>query len=77
MTDRAKQSQTWEGWGIWGKANVAGGAVQPESGACETKPIRPGHGEKRLTASLRTGPVVLNKANFRIAEKQALFCMVV
>jgi hypothetical protein len=123
MTDRAKQSQTWEGWGIWGKVNVAcwpfrqrverakqSQFVPPSERwaepalqdyrtrrRCETKPIfgrKQGQdglatcawavvqnkancqetGNREQAATRR---VVRNKANFRIAEKEALFCMVV
>jgi len=43
----------------------------------ETKAICPRHKEKRLTASLRTGPGVRNKANFRIMETQSPVCIVI
>lgn len=29
--DRVKQSQTWDGWGIWGNVNTVCGAVLPQS----------------------------------------------
>ncbi len=36
--NRAKQSQTWERWGIWRKAGVACGVPLPQSGSYQTKP---------------------------------------
>jgi len=60
-TDRAKQSQTWEGWGIWGKANVACEAVPPEGRACETKPISERR-QGRDGPATCAWPVVRNKA---------------
>jgi hypothetical protein len=38
---RAKQSQTWEDWGMWAKAVIVSGTASPGSGTCETKPIPP------------------------------------
>jgi len=37
--DHAKQSQTWEDWGMWAKAALVSGLASPESGTCETNPI--------------------------------------
>jgi hypothetical protein len=36
---RAKQSQSWEEWGIWEKETAACGTDSPGSGMCETNPI--------------------------------------
>lgn len=62
MRERAKQSQIREEWGIWGKANVACGAVPPEGRVCETKPI---FGRRQGQDGLATCVwlVVQNKAN--------------
>jgi hypothetical protein len=74
-TKRAKQSQTQGKWGIWGDADVASGAVSPESGACETKPI-PLPNERRAEPTGQeyklSKTIVRNKANFRIAAGKFL-----
>ncbi len=38
----AKQSQTWEDWGMWAEVVIVRGPASLESGTCETKPIRGG-----------------------------------
>jgi hypothetical protein len=38
-SDYAKQSQTWESWGMWARAVLVCGATLPESGMRETNPI--------------------------------------
>jgi hypothetical protein len=35
----AKRSQTWRGWGMWGKAVLVWGAARPGDETCKTNPI--------------------------------------
>jgi hypothetical protein len=38
---RAKQSQTWEDWGMWARAVIVCGPTSPESKMCKTNPMWP------------------------------------
>jgi hypothetical protein len=45
--DHAKRTQTWGDWDIWPRAVIVYGPTSPDSGMCETNPIREGNRAKR------------------------------
>jgi hypothetical protein len=54
--NRAKRSQTWEGWDIWAKPVAMLGVSRPGSETCKTNPISPPVGRRHRRVNAQNEP---------------------